>query len=414
MKKIAIFGYGITTKPLVDLLNSKGKTCAIFDDLNSSKHSDEKNNLFYPVSAFDAKEYELCITSPGIPPTHFLIQNATNLISEYDYFLDFLQGSGVWISGTNGKTTTTEMTSFLLREYHARAGGNIGYPLANLALEKRKKPEIWILETSSFMLHYTKFAYPHIYALLPLHEDHISWHGGFAHYVDDKLSPLMRMGDGDFALIPKELQHHPLCQNSRARIYFYEDSKSLLQAFGIKNEGSKFKGPFLLDAVMALCIARLLGKEKDMSDLWGYEIGPHRMQEFWDREGNLWVDDSKGTNVDATLAALLCYKDQKIHLILGGEDKGANQESIFAFIKEHGLEIVLYLIGANVKKLQGLARDFGVEFFVCETLAVAVAKVKRSLQKNEVALLSPAAASLDQFRSYKERGELFQRLAREG
>lgn len=158
MKKISIFGYGITAKALIALLNAQGIACDIFDD-NFLQIKSEGRNVFYPSKAFDATKSKLEIASPGIPPYHPLIQQAKHLISECDFFDDLLQEKPlmIWISGTNGKTTTTEMLEFLLQKRGAKSGGNIGFPIANLY---STKPLIWILEMSSFMLHYTKKAYP--------------------------------------------------------------------------------------------------------------------------------------------------------------------------------------------------------------------------------------------------------------
>ncbi|ECO3767485.1 UDP-N-acetylmuramoyl-L-alanine--D-glutamate ligase, partial [Campylobacter jejuni] len=130
------------------------------------------------------------IPSPGFPPKHKLIQEAKNLQSEYDFFYDVMPKS-VWISGTNGKTTTTQMATHLLSHIGAVMGGNVGTPLAEL----NPYEKLWILETSSFTLHYTHKAKPEIYALLPISPDHLSWHGSFDNYVQDKLSVLKRMNE---------------------------------------------------------------------------------------------------------------------------------------------------------------------------------------------------------------------------
>lgn len=409
MKRISIFGYGVTTKPLVELLNSQGFGCDIFDDNCASFVSEEKNR-FYPSGEFDPQNSELEITSPGIPPYHPLITQAQNLRSEYDFFDELMQEKplSIWVSGTNGKTTTTEMLEFLLKERGAKSGGNIGYPLTELYL---KKPSIWVLETSSFMLHYTKHAYPKLYLLLPIREDHIHWHGGFDGYVRDKLSPLERMGEDTIALIPRELEGHALCKGARARVVYYEGSSGLAEELGLDIGGSVFREPFLLDSVLALASSKLLFGEADSAGLNEFRIDSHRIEEVRDSKGRLWVDDSKGTNVAATLEAIKSYGEKKIFLILGGDDKGANQEPIFELLS--GLKVEVFLIGSNAERLESLARQYGVAHHRCEVLERAVREIKERLGLEEVALLSPAAASLDQFRSYKERGELFKKLALE-
>ncbi|MCQ2778414.1 UDP-N-acetylmuramoyl-L-alanine--D-glutamate ligase, partial [Helicobacter pylori] len=136
-----------------------------------------------------------------------------------------------------------------------------------------------------------------------------------------------------------------------------------------------------------------------------FKIGSHKMEEFRDKQGRLWVDDSKATNIDATLQALNTFKNKKIHLILGGDIKGVNLTPLFEEFKNH--EVSLYAIGSSAFIVQALALEFNVSCQVCLELEKAVQEIKSVLLKNEVALLSPSAASLDQFSSYKERGEKF-------
>ncbi len=134
----------------------------------------------------------------------------------------------VWISGTNGKTTTTQMATHLLSHIGAVMGGNVGTPLAEL----NPYAKLWILETSSFTLHYTHKAKPEIYALLPISPDHLSWHGSFDNYVQDKLSVLKRMNECDVAILPKIYANTP----TKAHKISYEDEKDLAVKFGIVTE----------------------------------------------------------------------------------------------------------------------------------------------------------------------------------
>ena len=191
----SLFGYGNTTKSL-----SKSGNWQIFDDKFKTISKDEFGNTLLPSEKFDPKNSTLEITSPGIAPTNPLIKKAQNLISDYDYFYPF--PFSIWVTGTNGKTTTTQMIEFLLP--NSQAGGNIGIPLAQMD----KNKQFWILETSSFTLHYTKTAKPNIFILLPITPDHISWHGSFEEYKNTKLSPMKRMTERDIAIIPEEFKNY--------------------------------------------------------------------------------------------------------------------------------------------------------------------------------------------------------------
>ncbi|PAF47840.1 UDP-N-acetylmuramoyl-L-alanine--D-glutamate ligase [Helicobacter sp. 12S02634-8] len=406
MERISVFGYGTTTRPIVKLLNTQGIVCAIFDDVFKQASHDQEGNALLPSSWFDPQTSDLEILSPGIPPSHPLLQKAKHPISEYDYFYDQFSPEynpqSIWISGTNGKTTTTEMLTLLLKDQGAKSGGNIGTPLAELY---RQKPPLWVLETSSFTLHYTHRAYPTFYLLLPVREDHISWHTSFEAYVQAKLKPLLIMQQDTFALLPQEFAHRYEAKNFLGKAFYYQDIQTLAQDVGVDTHALHFKGPFLLDALLALQAAKIFSSRIDTTLLNTFKIGQHRMEEFHDSKGRLWVDDSKGTNVDATLEALKSYADKKIFLILGGDDKGADLRPIFELAR--GLDIEIFAIGSNEEKLCVLAREYACVLHPCAELKNAVNAIKERLGRDGVGLLSPAAASLDQFSSYKERGELF-------
>ncbi len=416
--RISIFGYGVTTTPLVSFLNNQGHTLHIYDDKFESASTDSFGNALLPSNAFKPESSDMEILSPGIPPYHQLVQKAQNLISEYDYFNMLLQNEAnpplnIWISGTNGKTTTTEMTTLLLEPFHAQSGGNIGTPLA--LLYQNKATKIWVLETSSFTLHYTHKAYPRIYALLPVKEDHITWHGSFENYISDKLSPLTIMDSLTHAIIPAQFVNHKIVAQYKGNLITYESSLDLAQKCSIALQDIVFKEPFLLDSVIALSITKLACGADDIKRLNSFSIGKHRIEEFYDKHNRLWVNDSKGTNVDATIQAIKRYANTHLMLILGGDDKGANLTPLFESMR--GADIEIFSIGANEERLATLAKQYGIPLTKCENLTNAMGKIhaKRALDSKDVSkdvvLLSPAAASLDQFSSYKERGELFVSLA---
>jgi len=382
----SLFGYGITTKEI-----AKSGNWHIFDDKFSEISFDKYGNKLLPSSLFDETKSTLEITSPGIPPFHPLIKKAKNLISELDYYYN-PQTFQIWITGTNGKTTTTQMIHFLLEE--SEIGGNIGIPLGKLNPNKK-----WVIEVSSFQLHYTKYAKPNIFIILPIKEDHLSWHGSFEEYVNAKLSPLKRMNKRDIVIMPKEFD-----KNTSAFKILYENEEDLINYFSIKE--TNFKTPFLLDEVLAKAVYKILTfKEKSLKN---FKIDSHKLEEFKDQKERIWVDDSKATNVDATLNALKRYKNKKIHLIIGGIDKGQNFEKLFEYMKN--LNITLYIIGKDRDLFLNLAKKYNIPFINSKTLKNAIKQIDKNLKENEIALLSPACASFDQFNSYKHRGEEFKNL----
>ncbi len=419
--KPTLFGYGLTTKAIAKKL---GGGCTFFDDNCKEPYTDAMGNRILPSHLFDPNTSQLEITTPSLPPKHPLIQSAKHLLSEYDYFLsdpsqiEALQSNAnqhsslltphsslskpftVWISGTNGKTTTTQMLTYLLEKRGAVSGGNIGTPLADL----REDAPIWVLETSSFTLHHTKFASPDIYLLLPITPDHLDWHGTPEAYEADKLRPLRTMKEGELALVPKGLN----LPKTDAYIVEYDTNDFLCDYFNLDASKLNYKGAFLQDALLSIAITKVLFDETDYDLLNTFKRDAHRQEEFTDAQGRLWVNDSKATNLDATVQAVLTYQDRPIHLIIGGDDKGVDLTPLFETVKP--LSLTLYSIGANMEKVQRLATHYDIPLVSCKTLENAIKQIDTVHTSESVALLSPAAASFDQFDSYKHRGECFKAL----
>ncbi len=393
MNKPTLFGYGLTTKAIAKRV---GGGCTFYDDKTKEPYIDENSNQILPSHLFDPESSTLEVTTPSVPPHHPLIKLAKNLLSEYDYFAKEMPFS-IWISGTNGKTTTTQMLQHLLEKRGAVAGGNIGTPLAELD----PKAPIWILESSSFTLHHTNIASPNIYLLLPITPDHLDWHGTVEQYEADKLKPLLTMKEGEMALVPKGLN----LPETSAYVVEYDSSAFLEEYFSIDSSKIRFKAAFLQDALLALAVTKVLFDEIDYEAINAFTLDNHRQEEMLDSHGRLWINDSKATNLDASIQAVKTYDDRFIHLIVGGNDKGADLTPLFELMATKKLH--LYTIGANSEKLATLAKEHSVEFTACETLENAVNTIAQKLTKDEVALLSPAAASFDQFNSYKHRGEEF-------
>ncbi len=399
--KLALFGYGKTTRAIANALENK---CIFFDDTIQEVKKDELGNIIYPSKDFRALDFTLAITTPSLPPSHPLIKEANNLFSEYDFFLSeqspIVDGKTpftIWISGTNGKTTTTQMLTHLLEDKGAVSGGNIGTPLAKLD----KNAPIWVLESSSFTLHHTKFAKPNIYLLLPITPDHLNWHGSKEAYEADKLKPLTLMQEGELALIPKGLT----IPDTNAWVVEYESIEDIAKFFDIDPSKIKFKGAFLLDSILALAVQKALFEEADYEKINSFTLDAHRQEEIIDSRGRIWINDSKATNVDAAFQAIKGFSDRKIHLILGGDDKGVDLNEFFDSIKD--FELIIYAIGSNTNKLIDLSKKYNIPFKECHTLEHALKAIDKNLQRDEYALLSPAAASLDQFNSYAHRGDTF-------
>jgi UDP-N-acetylmuramoylalanine--D-glutamate ligase len=214
------------------------------------------------------------------------------------------------------------------------------------------------------------------------------------------------MKEGELAIIPKEFKD---MIRSDAFICYYENSQDIADFFDIDISKLKFKEPFLMDALMALSVSKSLFNEIDYNLINSFVIDKHKMQELTDKFGHKWIDDSKATNVSATIECIKNFKDKNIYLILGGDSKDANLTPLFKELKDYNIE--LFLIGKDANKFEKLAIKNGIKYFMCGFLDIAVEKIlQRMFDKDGIGILSPASASKDQFSSYKQRGELFQKL----
>ncbi len=397
--KPTLFGYGLTTKAIAKKL---GGGCTFFDDNVKETYKDNEGNTIHPSHLFDPQKSQLEVTTPSLKPSHPLIKSARHLLSEYDYFAQEMPFS-IWISGTNGKTTTTQMLTDLLKKKGALSGGNIGTPLAELDTQA----PIWVLESSSFTLHHTHRASPGIYLLLPITPDHLDWHGTPQQYEADKLKPLLTMKEGELALVPKGLN----LPKTDAYVVEYDSNEFLAEYFKLDISKLRFKAAFLQDALLALAVTKVLFDEADYALMNTFTLDAHRQEELKDKKGRLWVNDSKATNMDATIQAVKGYAHRHIHLILGGDDKGVNLSPLFESM--NALNLTLYIIGSNSDKLLALAKHYHIDSVASQNIETAIRQISRVHTLESVALLSPAAASFDQFKSYKHRGETFMVLVKE-
>jgi len=391
---MTLFGYSNTTKAIA----KKVKNCKFYDDKFKTPTVDESGFEIYPMECYTPQCFESEIITPGIPFFHKTISKAKNLMSDLDYFAQKLPYS-IWISGTNGKTTTTKMTQHLLKDKNAIYGGNVGIALADMDFSKN----IFILEVSSFTLHYTNIAKPNIYILLPISPDHISWHQSFENYEEAKLKPIKTLQEGEIAIIPKKYEN---IETAGFKIC-YENSSDLIEYFNFDREKIDFKEPFLLDSILALAVSKILFDEVDYDLINSFELEPHKIEKFRDKKDRLWIDDSKATNTDASIQALKNYTDEKLFLILGGDDKGADIKPLFEIIKNLNIEI--FAIGSNMEKIYNLSNRFNLKCYKSENLKNAVESIDKKHNLESIAILSPASASLDQFSSYIDRGEKFKK-----
>jgi UDP-N-acetylmuramoylalanine--D-glutamate ligase len=333
---------------------------------------------------------EVVVKSPGVPGEAPLVLAARErgipVWSEVELGYRLLPDAKfVGVTGTNGKTTTTELLGAIFRAAgrDVVVAGNVGTPLTSV------RAADWVVcELSSFQLEDVHEFACDVAVLLNLEPDHLDRHGSFEAYRDVKLRIFERarakvvprgLGlDGIEFSTADELPAEPLIRGAHNRE----------------------------NAAAATVAARAAGiaDEPIAEGLRTFPGVPHRLELVGERDGVRYVNDSKATNVAAALPALAAYANEPVHLILGGSPKGENFAPLAAAIGPNVRSI--HLIGAEAERLAaavGGERD--------GTLEVAVAHAARLAQPGDVVLLSPACASYDQFAGFEERGEAFRRLA---
>jgi UDP-N-acetylmuramoylalanine--D-glutamate ligase len=316
--------------------------------------------------------------------------------SEIELASRFLRNPIVGVTGTNGKTTTTELLGAMLG---ARTAGNVGRALSELEGEVGEA-ECIVCELSSFQLEDVESLRPRIAVLLNLEPDHLDRHGSFERYRDAKLRIFENQTPDDVAVVPRGFGPIP---GAGRRVEFSVEDELPAEPLipGAHNREN---------AAAATAAARALGvaEEAIAAALLTFPGVPHRLELVAEIDGVRWVNDSKATNTAAARRALTAFA-APLHLILGGSLKGERFDEFAQDVARANVAIA-YLIG---EAAEPLSEDLGyasVPFLLAVTLDRAVAEAASAAQPGDVVLLSPACASYDQFRDFEHRGEEFRRL----
>jgi UDP-N-acetylmuramoylalanine--D-glutamate ligase len=340
---------------------------------------------------------ELVVKSPGVPGQAPLPAAARErgipVWSEIELGARLLPNPLVAVTGTNGKTTTSELLGHIL---DAPVAGNVGRALTELV--DRVEPEATIVcEVSSFQLEDVHELAPVVAVLLNLEPDHLDRHGTFEAYRAAKLRVFERART---AVVPRGFGPVP---GDATRLEFAADDPLPAEPLipGAHNREN---------AAAATAAARALGVD-DETIAAGLRTFPgvaHRLELVAERGGVRFVNDSKATNTAAARRALAAY-DAPLHLILGGRAKGETFDELAEAIAAANV-VAAYLIGEAAAELATALGYAGVPFLLATTLARAVAEAASAARRGDVVLLSPACASYDQFRDFEQRGEEFRRL----
>jgi UDP-N-acetylmuramoylalanine--D-glutamate ligase len=375
---------------------------------------------------------DLIVVSPGVPvDAPPLVQARTlgeSVIGEIELAAQFLPGPIVAITGSNGKTTTTTLSGEILTAcgFSTLVGGNIGTPAISL-VDRAKKEDYVVLEVSSFQLETIQTFRPKVAVVLNVTPDHLDRHRTFQAYVDAKARIFENQNGDDFAVLNAD---DPTCvslgNRTKAQVCWFSRKKEVDQGASVRDgrvlfrkAGSQtevmqvseipLKGAHNVENALAgICVGMLLGgkAEKIRSAVQKFKAVEHRLEFVASVRGVDFYNDSKATNVDATIKALESFP-ANIHIILGGKDKGSDYTVLNDLLRQRVKRV--YTIGAAAAKIESQIRGT-TEIVHAETLDNAVRRAAGAAVPGDVVLLAPACASFDQFRSYEHRGQVFKEI----
>lgn len=380
------------------------------------------------------RRQDLIVVSPGVPLNTPELAQARSfglpIIGELELAARFLEGKMLAITGSNGKTTTTTLVGEILKDagLPTLVGGNIGVPV--VALIEESTPESWlVLEVSSFQLESTEEFHPAIAVILNITPDHLDRHGTFENYALAKERIFARQTAQDFLVLNSDnARASESAARAKSQVYCFSIESTVKQGAWVENgsvvfRGAKdapaetilplsaipLKGAHNVENVLAaVCAARLAGVSAASirTTIERFQAVEHRLEYVASVGGVEYYNDSKATNVDATIKAVEAFAGG-IHLILGGKDKNSDYTLLAPYLRQRVRAV--YTIGSAAAKIESQLRGV-VPIHSCEMLTRAVQAAAAEAQKGEIVLLAPACSSFDQFENYEQRGRVFKEL----
>ena len=436
-KTYLIFGFEKSGQSAFELIYNKKDLFYIYDEnLKAQSFAFEKIKGYinaFVVTNLDRKfikSLSCIILSPGVSVYHKAVEFArkcgVEVVSELEMASRYIKTSKlIAITGTNGKTTTTRLIADILlaAKKKAVACGNIGYSLS-AAVKKAKKKAFFVCETSSFQLEAIKNFKPKIACLLNITPDHINRHKTFFNYKKTKFNIAKNLDKNCYFVINKNLSRFKY-KNKANCVVFNKNSNGYccFERNGAIYFKNKFKEEFVMNLadislpgehnleniLCAISVCKLLKIKNEyiVKAIKNFKLDNHRIQKIYINNNVCFYDDSKATNIDATICAIKSFNSPTI-LILGGSDKGYEFDEVF---KNLSLQIQHILCCGEVRdKIKLSANRFkrNVESFKTLKEATMRACELSKLYDGEInVLLSPACASFDEFKNYKDRGEKF-------
>jgi len=421
----------------IELLRQRGAQVRATDTrpiAELPKAAETLERLAVPFEAQSPQVFEKCdwiVLSPGVPadlePIEAARQRGVKVIGEVELAGMFLEGRIIGITGSNGKTTTTAMVGHILKEagIPAQVGGNIG--TAVTAMVATSRPEQWnVLELSSFQLETIESFRADIAVCLNVTPDHLDRHHTFENYVAAKGRLFETQRPGDYVVLnADDASCVAYSATTAGDPLWFSLSRAITPGLWLDNGRLWFDGELLMatseipirgmhnveNTMAAAGAARLAGAQlQDIArGVRSFRAVEHRLEFVRQVRGVDYYNDSKATNVDATLKALDAF-DGGLWVILGGKDKGSDYTLLADALRKKSRAILL--VGAAGKKIAGQLK--GIAPIVCAgTVDAAIRHAYTRATVGDTVLLAPACASFDQFENYEHRGRVFKQIVGE-
>lgn len=442
MKKISILGAGESGIGAALLAQAKGYEVFVSD--KGTIAASRKAVLAEHEIDFEEGHHTLeriveaaeVIKSPGIPYSNEVVKEilAQNipLIDELEFAFRYSQGRTIAITGTNGKTTTTLLTYHLLKKAGIDVGmaGNVGDSWAAQLVDGDHA--WWVLEVSSFQIDGFKKLRPHVAVVTNITPDHLDRYSySLDNYIQSKMNLLANMGKEDHLIIYREDQNihsgmarvsalpkvHEISLEERVENGGYYNQKEIELtivegSFSMSKDEIALKGDHnMINAMCAASAALIAGADPRAvrEGLRDFKNAAHRMERVEEIGGVVFINDSKGTNVDATAYALAAFEEPLIW-IAGGVDKGNDYAQLYPMVTEHVKTLIC--LGKDNDKLKAAFKDRIADIVETQEIEEAVRLAQERAKAGDLVLLSPACASFDLFRNYEDRGDQFKEAVR--
>ncbi len=429
-KQVVVLGLGISGMEASKLLQTRGARVTVRDNAAANATVNERAEALRRLGisvelgeAIQARDrFDFCVLSPGINPDAPLVkklrQAGLPIYGELEVAYRFCQCPIVAITGTNGKTTTTELVDAVLAAggRRTKASGNIGTAFS-AAVRDSANLDVMVVEVSSFQLEQIVEFRPRISVHLNLTPDHLDRYGSMEEYETAKWQIFRNQTADDVAIVNANLR---LPEMAARQITFsvtgapadYQLIDGWLVAHGeqvLEQSRTRLIGPHNAENMLAaLAVADLyqVPREAAMRALCEYHPLPHRLEKVGEIGGVTFLNDSKATNIDALEKALLAMRSPVV-LLAGGKDKGLDFDGLRPLLREKVKAVVL--IGQMTEKLFA-SWNSAVPCVRAVTLADAVSQAHRLAQPGDVVLFSPGCSSFDMFKDYEDRGDQFRAL----